>query len=406
MRGKLWILALVGVLLVGACSSDDGGDDESSSDTTEAPASTTTTVVDDGFTREVVEALSADDLEGRDNLSPGSTASQEYLVERLAETTEPLPGAPDGYAWAFDAGTNLIGLIPGGERAEEYVLLGAHYDGLGSDCRTTDPADTICNGTADNAAGVATVLTIARTLAAQGPERSVIVALWDAEEDGLLGAHAYVDDPPVPLEDTIAYLNWDIQGTNLSPSLTDTTVVVGAETGGPNLVAASEAASAASDLDALDLSLLFGQGRSDHAPFAEAGVPVVFYTDANNGCYHTTRDDLTTFDFDKLARQVPIGTALAEDLVATDDVPEFDPDAPAASFADAESMLAVVSASEPDFGLFPDSRAAIEQYLVDLQAMVDAGEEAFDDDAVSTLLGGAVEVVEALAAGECTGFLD
>jgi hypothetical protein len=406
MRGKTWILVLAGALLVGACSSDDGGDDDTSSDTTEAPASTTA-VVDDTYAADIVDTLASDDLEGRDNQSPGSDAAQEYLTGLLADVAEPLPGAPDGYAWEFDAGTNLIGVIPGGERADEYLLIGAHYDHLGSDCPTTDPADTVCNGAADNASGVASALSVARTLAEEGPERSVIVALWDAEEDGLLGAMAYVADPPIPLEDTVAYLNWDIQGTNLTPSLSDTTVVVGAETGGPNLMAASEAASGASDLDALDLSLLFGQGRSDHAPFAAAGVPVVFFTDANNGCYHTSQDDLTTFDFDKLARQIPIGTALAEDLVATDALPEFDPDAPAASFADAESMLAVLEGSQADFDLFgADGRATAEAYLADLQTMVDAGEAAFDDDAVSRLLGGAVDIVDLLSSGECTGFLD
>lgn len=298
-------------------------------------------------------------------------------------------------------------MIPGGDKADEYLVIGGHYDHLGSDCPTDDPADTVCNGAADNAAGAASALVVGQALAAAGPERSVIVALWDAEEDGLLGATAYLADPPIPLEDTVAYLNWDIQGTNLTPSLADTTVVVGAETGGPNLVAASEAATAASDLDALDLSLLFGQGRSDHAPFAAAGVPVVFFTDANNSCYHTSQDDVSNLDFDKLARQIPIGTALAEDLASTDDLPEFDADAPAASFADAESMLAVLEGSQADFDLFgADGRATAEVYLADLQAMVEAGEAAFDDDAVSTLLGGAIDVVELLSSGECDGFLD
>ena len=47
-------------------------------------------------------------------------------------------------------------------------------------------------------------------------------------------------DPAVPLEDTVAYVNFDIQGSNLLPSLADGTIVVGAETGGPNLVEAAE----------------------------------------------------------------------------------------------------------------------------------------------------------------------
>ncbi len=55
-------------------------------------------------------------------------------------------------------------------------------------------------------------------------------------------------DPVVPLEDTVAYLNWDIQGANLSPALADVTVMVGAETGGPNLQAAADTATEASGL--------------------------------------------------------------------------------------------------------------------------------------------------------------
>ncbi len=70
-------------------------------------------------------------------------------------------------------------------------------------------------------------------------------------------------------------------------------------------------------------------------------------------------------------------------------------------------MYDVVSGSQEDFDLLGGGgTAAAEAYLADLEAMVDAGEAAFDDDAVSTLLGGAVDIVEALTTGECTGFVD
>ena len=207
-------------------------------------------------------------------------------------------------------------------------------------------------------------------------------------------------------QDTVAYLNWDIQGANLSPALAGVTVMVGTETGGPNLQAAAETATEASGLQTLALSLLFGQGRSDHAVFATAGVPIVFFTDANTPCYHTSQDDVTNLDFDKLGQQILTAEALAQEMAATDDVPEYDPAAPPATYEDAVSMLEVVSSAEEDFGLFDaDAQAAAEQFLIDLNTMVDAGEAAFDDAAVSTLLGGSVDIVEALSTGACDGFL-
>ncbi len=94
--------------------------------------------------------------------------------------------------------------IPGGPLADEYVIIGAHYDHLGNTCRNTDASDTICNGATDNGAGIAAVLDIARKIKAAGtPRRTVVLALWDREEDGLLGSNYYVQHPIVPLAKTI-----------------------------------------------------------------------------------------------------------------------------------------------------------------------------------------------------------
>ncbi len=140
--------------------------------------------------------------------------------------------------------------------------------------------------------------------------------------------------------------------------------------------------------------------------FADAGVPIVFFTDANTPCYHTSQDDVTNLDFDKLGQQILTAEALAQEMAATDDLPEYDPTAPPATYEDAVSMLEVVSSAEEDFDLFDAAaQATAEQFLIDLNAMVDAGEAAFDDAAVSTLLGGSVEIVEALSTGTCDGFL-
>ena len=409
----------------GTLGADGSADDSAAPTTTEAssaapapdttaPAAATTVTVESTTTvapattltpRQLVEALAADDLEGRDNGSPGSVAAQELLVDQLQQFALPArPDEPEGYLQRFAEGTNVVAMIPGGDLAEQWVVIGAHYDHLGSDCPTSDPVDTICNGATDNATGAAVAMATARSVAAAGvPRRSVLIAFWDAEEDGLLGSAAYVAAPIVPLEQTVAYVNFDIQGLNLLPSLANSTIMVGAETGGQALTDAALAATQVSSLDTIRLSLLFGQGRSDHANFAAAGVPSVFFTDANSACYHTSQDDVSIVDFDKLDQQVLTSNALAETLVSTDEPPVFDAAAPATSYEDAVSMLGLVTKAEVDLPLLdPLAQQAAQQYIADLQTIVDAGPAAFDEGDVSQVLAGAVLFVDALTQGQCS----
>jgi len=108
-------------------------------------------------------------------------------------------------------GRNVLGLLPGTDPAlrDEYVIIGAHYDHVG-----TDPDGTIYNGASDNASGTAVVMEIARLWQEQGvqPARSVVFAAWDGEEMGLKGVSHYTSDPIFPLENTVAYFNVDSVG--------------------------------------------------------------------------------------------------------------------------------------------------------------------------------------------------
>ena len=100
-----------------------------------------------------------------------------------------------------------------------WVVIGAHYDHLGRGDRGTslagrDEAGGIHHGADDNASGTAAVLAIADALAkfAQPRRRNVLIALWSAEEIGLVGSNAFVTAPPVPLNQIAAYLNFDMVG--------------------------------------------------------------------------------------------------------------------------------------------------------------------------------------------------
>lgn len=104
---------------------------------------------------------------------------------------------------------NVIGRLAGAARADEAVVIMAHWDHLGI-CRAAGVTDRICNGAVDNASGIASMLEIARGLA-QGPRpaRSLLFVATTAEELGLLGARAFVKAPPLPLGSIVAGLNLD-----------------------------------------------------------------------------------------------------------------------------------------------------------------------------------------------------
>ena len=357
-----------------------------------------------------VRVLSSDALGGRANATPGSVSAQEYILGYLEKWTDPVDSSAtgrDAYKQQFDGGTNLLGIIPGTDLADEYVLVGAHYDGLGTSCRRATAEDTICNGATDNATGAGIVIDIARHLYyGARPRRSVVVAFWDREEDGLLGATAFADEPRVSLDDIVAYVNFDIQGANLRPSGRDLTFAVGAETGGPVLTEATRAAADPSPLDTRLLSLIFGLGRSDHAVFAARGVPSVFLTDSTGPCYHTVDDEAAVVDFSKLRAQSDTARRLVVDLASRDDRPTFATGLPLATFSDAESVAGLLQRLTADRETFSDADWAT---FLDRKAVIDgvvaAGPGAFDQTAMTSMLLAINDVVNLLARADCDGYL-
>lgn len=104
---------------------------------------------------------------------------------------------------------NLIARLPGKLPDAGAVVLLAHWDHFGRCGTAIDPA-AICNGAVDNASGLAVVTEIARRLAA-GPrlQRDVYFVATTAEEWGLLGAQAFAENPPIPLDTIVAAFNLD-----------------------------------------------------------------------------------------------------------------------------------------------------------------------------------------------------
>jgi hypothetical protein len=370
-----------------------------------------------------VRALASDALRGRDNDTPESLTAQRYLIGSLKERGPGLnraAGGDEAYKQPFDEsgqrGTNLLAVIPGRDLPDEYVIVGAHYDHLDSrsdaagHCRANGPpGGAVCNGATDNAAGVAAVLAIGKGLRALSapPRRSVVLALWDAEEDGLLGSHHYVAQPLVPLAHTVAYVNFDILGAVLLPSLRSTSFAVGSETGGAALRGMVDAAVAPQSLTVQPFSFIFGQLRSDYANFVAGGVPTVFFSDSTGGCYHTTGDDVRIVDFRKLAQQTAIAFRTVVALSEASARPGFVAPNPAlAVFGDAVSLQHVLATAVPaDLGLFdPAQQTLITTTKAQIDQIVSDGPAQFDSGDVTTVLNAAITLINTLTGMGCRVF--
>ncbi len=104
---------------------------------------------------------------------------------------------------------NVIAKLPGKDPKAGALLMLGHWDHLGT-CRGEDAEDRICNGAVDNASGIAVLIEAAKHLAADEQfDRDIYFIGTTAEEQGLLGAYAYADNPNIPLSEIVLALNVD-----------------------------------------------------------------------------------------------------------------------------------------------------------------------------------------------------
>ncbi|HEX8579269.1 MAG TPA: M28 family metallopeptidase [Allosphingosinicella sp.] len=121
------------------------------------------------------------------------------------------------------ASRNVIGILPGAKRPNEYVIYTAHWDHLGR-CDADASGDDICNGALDNATGTAGLIALAQAHAKRGnPDRSIIFLAVTGEESGLLGSKYYAENPVYPLASTVGGVNMD--GLNVTGNTRDFVVI-------------------------------------------------------------------------------------------------------------------------------------------------------------------------------------
>jgi hypothetical protein len=276
--------------------------------------------------------LAADAREGRGVGTAGLEAAAEYIAREFARIGLSQPWET-GYFQEFTIDStapaavhtgiggarvkNVVGVLPGrGLLAGQVVVIGAHYDhlgrgGAGSGSLDPDSIGVIHNGADDNASGTAALLEAARLLRGrlQGDRRTVVFVAFTAEEAGLIGSSHYVQHPVYPNDSTIAMINFDMVGRLRDEKL----LALGAETAGefPAL------------LDSLNTSFKFdlrasgdGWGRSDHASFYGAKIPVIhFFTDTHEQ-YHRVTDDPERINGAGIARVASYAADLTMALAA------------------------------------------------------------------------------------------
>lgn len=181
-------------------------------------------------------------------------------------------------------GVNLLGVVRGIVHPDRYIVVSAHYDHLGILRGEVFP------GADDNASGTAAILAIAEWTVLHPPRNSIIFALFDGEESGMLGAAAFMRAPPVPVTAIAADVNVDMIGHGINDELW----AAGARLT-PSLLPMIDAVRGLGPVH-----LLLGHDtegsrddythRSDSGPFRDRGIAIVQFGTEESEDYHRPTD--------------------------------------------------------------------------------------------------------------------
>jgi hypothetical protein len=193
---------------------------------------------------------------------------------------------------------NVMGMVKGSEKPDEFVVVGGHYDHVGYNTPNNPEKDSIFNGADDNASGTTGILLMAEGFAKakERPKRSMIFVTFSGEEKGLLGSQAFTETPPVNLSNCVAMLNMDMIGRIVGDSL-----CIGGNTRCRELTEINEQENKQLTKPyALHYTIENYFFRSDQANFAKKKIPVLFYFTGEHADYHKVGDEISKIDFPNL----------------------------------------------------------------------------------------------------------
>jgi hypothetical protein len=215
----------------------------------------------------------------------------------------------------------LPATVPVTAMAKPWVAVGAHYDHLGrgesgNSLAAAADAGRPHVGADDNASGTAAVIAIAAAMAGQPRPRHLLIALWSAEEIGLVGSATFVNASVVPPNAIAAYLNFDMVGR-----MQDNKLAVQATGTSPVWPSLLERANVAAGFS---LSLQADPYQpTDVSSFNQAGVPSLAFTTGAHVDYHKPSDTADKVNYDDLDRIVAMASAIARRVMEMPEAPQF-----------------------------------------------------------------------------------
>jgi Zn-dependent M28 family amino/carboxypeptidase len=255
------------------------------------PAIDETTLLND------LRVLSADDMAGRRTGTAGAARARAYItgrfaasgIERIGDTYEhPFPLGPRRAGETpAEPGVNVIGRVRGHQFPDRYLVVSAHYDHAGVE------RGVVYNGANDNASGVAALMALGRYFSTRPAAHSLIFAAFDAEEPGLIGARAFVGNPPVDRRSLVFNLNADMIGRD-----PDNVLWVAGTRQQPEFAPlVTRVASRAPVVLRMGHDDPSGRGgenwiqNSDQWAFLEAGIPALYVGVEDTEHFHRPTDD-------------------------------------------------------------------------------------------------------------------
>jgi Zn-dependent M28 family amino/carboxypeptidase len=309
--------------------SDDESVKENINTVSMSKNNTNNIVIDSNMVRKHLYTLAADNMEGRQSGTPGIEKAAVYIEDEFKKIGLSTFGDLDSYRQTFTfknrkskddiISSNIIGVLEGKSKKDEYVIISAHYDHLGM--KKSGEGDLIYNGANDDASGVTGVLALAAYFKKVGHERTIVFAAFTAEEMGLIGSTYFGKE--IDAAKFVAGINLEMIGKTPSFGF-NTAWLTGFERSDFGKIIQKNLEGSGYQLfpdPYKNFNLFF---RSDNASLARLGVPSHTFSTTpidKDPDYHQVSDEAETLNITVITQTIQAVAIGTESIINGEDTP-------------------------------------------------------------------------------------